>query len=304
VNSINTIERILAWGRGLGQAARRSEQQQLMLGRLLSLQQQGLRPPQYLSEVEFKVFSQWGDDGIIQWLIRQIDFPHQTFIEFGVEDYQEANTRFLMINNNWSGLVMDGSPTHVQAIQSADYYWQYELRAKCAFIDAENINTLIAEEGFARDLGLLHIDLDGNDYWIWKALNVVSPVLVILEYNAVFGAERAITVPYDAKFLRHQAHHSNLYFGASLPALCQLSNDKGYAFVGCNGAGNNAYFVRRDKLPVAVKEVSVAEGFVPSKFRESRDANGGLSLLTGPARLESLRGLPVFNTTAMQAEVI
>jgi hypothetical protein len=93
-----------------------------------------------------------------------------------------------------------------------------------------------------------------------------------------------------------------LYFGASLPALHQLAQAKGYAFVGCNSAGNNAYFVRRDKLPPTVKELSLAQGFVPSKFRESRDQQGRIALLTGAARLTSLRGMPVVNTQTMLVE--
>jgi hypothetical protein len=298
------IKKLKAWGQRVGQAARQTEQQHLMLGRLLAMQVRTIKNPQSLKDVEFKVFSQWGDDGIIQWLVHQIDFPNHSFIEFGVENYQEANTRFLMVHDNWTGLVMDGSTEHVSSIRNSPYYWQHELTAKCAFIDAENINALIADEHFERDLGLLHIDLDGNDYWIWKALNVVAPILLILEYNAVFGTGRTITVPYDPKFVREVAHFSNLYFGASLPALVQLSAAKGYAFVGCNSAGNNAYFVRRDKLPVTVKELTLVQGFIPSKFREGRDRNRSLSLLTGTERLECLRGLPVVNTTTMQMELI
>jgi hypothetical protein len=298
------FNRAKGWARGLSKAQRVAEAQQLMLGRLLSMQLPQVARAGDLASVEFKVFSQWGDDGIIQWLVSQLSFPHRTFVEFGVENYQESNTRFLLMNNNWSGLVMDSSEEHVAQIRSEPYYWRHELTAKCAFIDVENVNALIGAENFGRDLGLLHIDLDGNDYWIWKAIDVVVPILVILEYNAVFGVDRSITVPYGAKFSRTQAHSSNLYFGASLPALYQLSLTKGYAFVGCNGAGNNAYFVRRDRLPPNVKELSLTEGYVPSKFRESRDDNGNLTLLTGSERLDALRGLPVVNTLTMRPEAI
>ena len=94
---------------------------------------------------------------------------------------------------------------------------------------------------------MLHIYLDGNDYWIWKEINVVTPVIAILEYNSVFGVDRAITISDDRKFIRTKAHHSNLYFSASLRALYVLAKEKGYSFVGCNSARNNAYFVRNDK---------------------------------------------------------
>jgi len=216
-------------------------------------------------------------------------------VEFGVQDYRESNTRFLMMNDNWSGLVMDGSPENVAAIINSEYYWQYDLSAKTAFIDCDNINDLISARGFEREVGLLHIDIDGVDYWIWKAIEVVSPIILILEYNSVFGIDRAITVPYDNKFDRTNAHHSNLYFGASLRALYQLSSQKGYAFIGCNSAGNNAYFIRRDKLNDVVTEASLEIGYVLSKFRESRDKNGNLTYLTGFDRSKIIKGMKVFD---------
>ena len=277
------------------------EQQSLMLGKLLA---NGLaqRRVSSLSEVEFKVFSQWGDDGIIQWLVNNLTFPSKTFMEFGVANYRESNTRFLMINNNWEGFVMDGSASNVAQITGAEYFWRYALTAKAAFVDVENINPLLALSGFGREIGLLHIDLDGNDYWVWKAIDSVSPVVVILEYNSVFGIDRAITVPYDKNFYRTRAHHSNLYWGASLRALHLLSAEKGFCFIGCNGAGNNAYFVRKDRLNDIVREISLEEGYVVSKFREGRSSDGKLTYLAGENRIGAIRGMPVYNVVSNQIE--
>lgn len=185
-----------------------------------------------LADVEFKVFSQWGDDGIIQWLINHIDIDSETFIEFGVEDYQEANTRFLLMNNNWSGLVMDGSKKNVARITNSEYYWKYDLSAIAAFIDRDNITGLIEAQGFPKEVGLLHIDLDGNDYWIWEKIENISPAIVIMEYNSVFGAERAITIPYSKTFQRTKAHHSNLYFGASLGHSANWQRKKAMPLLG------------------------------------------------------------------------
>src|SRR5688572_16835736 len=95
-----------------------------------------------LSEVEFQVFSQWGDDGIIQYLINKLDIQHKTFIEFGVEDYTESNTRFLLINNNWSGYVLDGSEANATYIKNDAVSWRYDLHSAAAFITKENINEL------------------------------------------------------------------------------------------------------------------------------------------------------------------
>lgn len=271
-----------------------AERQLMLQGRLAADAING-KKVESLRDVEFQVFSQFGDDGIIQWLVNNLEIPHRTFVEFGVQDYQESNTRFLMMNDNWSGLVMDGSEQNVNRIRNADYFWKFELFAKAAFIDCDNVNSLISSVPFDKEIGLLHVDLDGVDYWIWKAINCISPVIVILEYNSVFGADRAITVPYDQAFQRTNSHFSNLYFGASLTALCELSTQKGYSLVGCNSGGNNAYFVRNDKLNDVVKATSIQDAFVVSKYRESRDGEGRLTYLSGRDRAEAVAGMKVYN---------
>ena len=256
-----------------------------------------------IQKAEFKVFSQWGDDGIIQFLVSYLDIPTKTFIEFGVEDYSESNTRYLLINNNWKGLVLDGNPKNIQYIQEDEIYWRHDLTAKQVFVTAENINQVIKESGFTGEIGLLHIDIDGNDYWVWKSIEVVNPIIVIVEYNSVFGMDRAITVPYNPSFDRTEAHYTNLYFGASLKALVQLGEMKEYYFIGCNSNGNNAYFVRRDKIKdLEIK--SIQEGYVASRFRESVDKKGNRTFITGENRIELLRGLTVVNTETGAIEKI
>jgi hypothetical protein len=248
-----------------------------------------------IQDYEFKVFSQWGDDGIIQHLINTIEIPHRTFIEFGVQDYTESNTRFLLINNNWRGLIMDSSTKYINSIRRRDYYWKYDLKAKEAFITAENINDLIGQEELPIEVGIYHIDIDGNDYWIWKATTSIRPIIVITEYQSLFGCERAVTIPYKSDFNRTDVHYSNLFYGASLLSLCDLAKEKGYCFVGCNSAGNNAYFVREDKVG-SLKVLTASDGYVLSNFREARDAQGNLLFLSGAQRQELIKGLQVFNT--------
>lgn len=245
-----------------------------------------------ISDAEFKVFSQFGDDGIIQYLIHQLKVAPQTFVEFGVENYTEANTRFLLVNDNWKGLVMDGGESHIASIQGEEIYWRHDLTAACEFVTRENINALLARYGFEGDLGILSIDIDGNDYWVWERVEAVRPQVVIVEYNSVFGNCRPVSVPYDPQFVRSQAHYSNLYWGCSLPALAHLAEQKGFAFVGCNNAGNNAYFVRKEQLG-PLRPVDVKEGFVESKFRESRGKDGELTLLSGNRRGAAIADLPV-----------
>ena len=137
------------------------------------------------NDYEFQVYSQWGEDGLIQYLIDTIIIERPIFVEFGVENYKESNTRFLLVNNNWSGLVIDGSLDNIQSIKKDSIYWRHNLKAECAFITKENINKLIDQNGINGDIGLLSIDVDGNDYWIWDAISVVSPRIVVCEYNSI-----------------------------------------------------------------------------------------------------------------------
>lgn len=246
-----------------------------------------------LRESEFSVFSQWGQDGIIQYLINRIPLEADTFIEFGVEDYAESNTRFLMMHDNWRGLVIDGSESNIDAIKRRDFYWRHDLTAIPAFITRDNINELIGRR-FRGDAGILSIDIDGNDYWIWEAIEVVHPKIVICEYNSVFGPKRAVTIPYSANFSRTSAHYSNLYFGASLAALHRLAAQKGYVFVGCTQAGNDAFFVRKD-VASNVTAMTVEEGYVLSKARESRDSNGQLTFVSGEGRLRLIANMEVLD---------
>lgn len=279
-----------------------SEKQQLLLGRLLSEQLKEKTAIKDFSEVEFSVFSQWGEDGILQWLLLHLDFPNQTFIEFGVEDYRESNTRFLMMNNNWSGQVIDASNSNIEAIKHSEYFWQFDLQATQAFIDQDNINELLQASGFGHEIGILSIDLDGMDYWIWQAIRTVSPVLVIVEYNSVLGNDRAITVPYQPDFSRSKAHYSHLFFGASLPAFRHLALEKSYTFIGSNSAGNNAFFVRNDCVTDSLPRPDKHKGYVASKFRESRDRNGQLNFISSIDRLAAIKGLTVYNVVTETLE--
>ncbi|HYQ72511.1 MAG TPA: hypothetical protein VET88_11380 [Gammaproteobacteria bacterium] len=260
-----------------------------------------------LGEAEFRAFSQWGEDGIIQYLINKVPIHERSFVEFGVENYTESNTRFLLLHDNWKGLVIDGSHSHVDFIKRDSISWKHDLTAVCRFITRENINEILAGSGFSGDIGLLSIDIDGNDYWVWEKIDVIRPRIVICEYNSVFGCEHAVTVPYDAEFERGKAHYCNLYHGASLAALCRLATGKGYDFVGSNSTGTNAFFVRND-LQHGLRTFTATEGYIESKIRESRNEAGKLTFLTGEDRLRAMQDMPVYrvdsNTTVAIRELM
>jgi hypothetical protein len=266
----------------------------MLTGKVLSnqIKQHGIYDS--IQEAEFRVFSQFGDDGIIQYLIHHVKPTPQTFIEFGTQDYRESNTRFLLMNNNWKGLIIEGDANCIEFVRQEPLYWRYDLTAVSRFVDKDNINQIFLEHGFSGEIGLLSIDIDGNDYWVWEAMDVVNPVMIIVEYNSVFGSKHAISVPYDPGFQRTRAHYSNLFWGASLKALHLLAEKKGYAFVGCNSNGNNAHFIRKEKvgrIPIKTLE----NGYVESKFRESRDESNNLTFLSGKDRLETIKGMEVYD---------
>lgn len=281
---------------GISELREQVVEAKLLSARLLIGQMKAQGVLSRLADAEFKVFSQFGDDGIIQYLLQQVDIPegNRKFIEFGVQDYQESNTRFLLMNDNWSGLILDGSSRNIDKVVADAQFWRHDLTAVAAFIDRDNVNDLFAGNGFEGEIGLLSVDIDGNDYWVWESIAIVNPIIVVCEYNSVFGAKHAVTVPYDPVFQRGAAHYSNLYWGVSLKALCLLAARRGYAFVGCNSAGNNAYFVRQDKLG-SLRPLTCVEGYVKAAFRESRNRNGELTYLTADKRLSEIVQMPVFD---------
>ena len=120
------------------------EFKKLTLGKLL-IERNKLKKIEKIEDIEFKIFSQFGDDGIIQFLIDklEIDYEYQNFIEFGVEDYSEANTKFLLLNNNWSGLILDSSNENIENIKKNNFFWKFDLEAIECFIKKENINSII-----------------------------------------------------------------------------------------------------------------------------------------------------------------
>jgi len=247
---------------------------------------------QHLSDAEFRVHSQWGEDGILEWLIQRLPICSTRFIEFGVEDYREANTRFLLVNRDWKGLVLDGSEQNMQKVRAEDIYWRHDLTAISAFITRDNINRLIGDNGYSGSLGLLSIDIDGNDYWVWESLDSVNADIVVCEYNAVLGDLHAISIPYGQHFFRTKAHSSNLYFGASIGALCFLARRKGYELIGTNRAGCNAFFVRKELFPLVDANIS-DKSPRPSHARESRDTSGALTFVSGLERLKVIEDMPV-----------
>jgi hypothetical protein len=192
---------------------------------------------------------------------------------------------------------MDSDEGNVESIKQEDLSWKYNLTAARHFVSKDNVNRIFADNGFTGEIGLLSVDVDGNDYWIWEAIDTVTPEIVIVEYNATFGHKHPVTIPYQKEFFRTNAHFSNVYYGTSLRALYRLALRKGYSFVGCNRAGNNAYFVRNDKIErlSPLSPLSPEEGFVMAGFRESKDEAGRATFLSFEQRLDLIGDMPVWD---------
>jgi len=242
---------------------------------------------------EFSVYSQNGEDGLLLSLIEQTGAASKTFVEIGVEDAQECNTAILAFLLGWDGLMLEANPLGADAaLRLAGRLLarkRNRLQVRQAFVTAENVNGLIEEAGFSGELGVLSIDVDGVDYWLWKAVRVVSPRLVVIEYNASFGATRAVTVPYKPDFRCPREHPGSLYHGASLPALELLGRQLGYALVAVESAGVNAFFVRQDLCPPALAGRSAVDLYRPHL--------GRTKMMSPERQWETVEHLPLVTVT-------
>ena len=260
----------------------------IIKAKLLSLKNRYFKKIKDLSDVEFQVYSQWGEDGIIDWLINKFPEIPKSFLEIGTQDYRESNTRFLLINKNWDGFLIEADKAAIKDIKSQRVYWKHNLRAINEFITKDNINNIIKKFNIPKKLGLLSLDIDGVDYWVLNKLSVLDPSIIICEYNSLFGQKKSVTVPYKENFIRSDMHHSNLYYGASIKAFIDLMKKKNYFLIGTNSAGNNAFFVKKNIWNKARKLIINKKVF-DSKFRESRNTKGELTFLDKKSSLELIQ---------------
>ncbi|MEE2790399.1 MAG: hypothetical protein VX453_02070 [Acidobacteriota bacterium] len=207
--------------------------------RMLHLNPEALPYPQRLMVQRYRLKSQNEEDGITLALFEQVGTINRQFIEIG-SGLSGGNSALLASELGWTGLMLDGDTERM--VQVGRRF--PNVRAVGAWVTRENINDLIADAGLGGEIDFVSIDLDGNDYWVWEALTACSPRVVVVEYNSAFGAERAVTIPYDPQFDRHK--YRFVYYGASLAALARLGAAKGYRLVTTEPAGVNAYFLRND----------------------------------------------------------
>jgi hypothetical protein len=211
------------------------------------------------SSTGYKVFSQFEEDGYLWYLFSLLGEGSKTFIEIGANDGINSNCSNLAIHFGWSGLFFEGDSTLIRRGQRFYSKIPTPYHPKPTYIQAivqrENINTLIKSHGLSGEIELLSIDIDGNDYWVWDAIEVVSPKVVIIETHTEFGHEN-IVVPYDPDYMYPGKHP--IYHGASAYAMANLGKKKGYRLVGANDLGINQIFLRNDLLINEIPEIDPA----------------------------------------------
>ena len=234
-----------------------------------------------LEDAENKIFSQNGEDGIIDFIVQRLGLRKPTFVEIGVGDYSEANTRIIYEMYYRRGLIVDLVNNFKDKVSINVNLWRGNLNVVERKVTSQNINSLL-KEYFPHPIDLFSIDIDGIDYWIIKELREKISKIFILEYNSIFGSEIEISVPNINNFSRKEYHYSNLCFGASIKAYVKLMDQKGYYLLGVNRLRNNAFFINKDypKLNFfpRIKEIDEKE-MTNLNFSESRDQNGHLSYL-------------------------
>ena len=194
-----------------------------------------------LTGAELRVFSQNGEDGVLQALLARVGVSSRRFVEFGAETGREGNCVFLADVLGWTGLFMEADPSSFARL-STKYRDLPGVQTLQAGVTPANINALLTESGMTGEIDVLSIDIDGHDYWVWKAISAVSARVVVIEYNAHVRYPDRQVQPLDEV----DPWNGTDFYGASLGALEHLADDLGYALVHTELAGVNAFFVRAD----------------------------------------------------------
>ena len=248
-----------------------------------------------LWDAEVKIYSQWGEDGILDYIFQRLEIPKPKVIEFGAGNFSECNSRFLAENLNASVVAIDGREDLIETISKTDLPWKTHILGLQTWVTPSNVNQLIKKaHHFMGGVDMLSLDLDGNDFWIINAADLTGIMVVVVEYNPLFGNLKALTVPEEDAFDRTKKHFSWLYHGASLKAFVNVLSDKGFRFIGTNRVGNNAFFVATDAshlIPFSPDPNN--DCYFDWRVRESRDRSSQLSYLSGEERTTEIQNLPL-----------
>ena len=259
-----------------------------------------------LIETEVKIFSQNGEDGIIDYLVHKLKVDKKNFIEIGVGNYRESNTRFLYNRYHPKGLIIDYIDDMKKKVTKHVNFWKGDLRICNQKIDADNILDIL-NKNCDYEIDFFSIDIDSIDYWIIKKLKNNISKIFVAEYNPVFGAELEVTVPNISGFERSKYHYSYLCYGMSLKALINLMDQKGYYFIGTNLQKINAFFILKEfKKEVFFKNIKIKslDNYTNSNIRDSRDINNNLNFLSGNNKFKEIKDCEVINLKDNKNELV
>jgi hypothetical protein len=217
-------------------------------------------------DVGFRVFCDADEDGIILFLLSVVGSGCKQLVDLGSASVTASNSSNLILHHGWSGLLVDANAEGVRtAREQFNDLGVIPPNIVSSWLTAEGVNDLIVENlPLPGEVDLLSIDIDGNDYWVWRAINAITPRVVVIEYQDILGPTRSVTIPYDPKFSLDQYEVNaklNNYVGASLRAMVKLGEAKGYRLVATNSYGFNAFFVRNDLATDQLPQISVEDGF-------------------------------------------
>ena len=225
--------------------------------RALQLSRMPLSPPHDLLARRFRIYSQNEEDGMILALFDHAGVTDRRFVEIG-SGMSGGNSALLAYECGWSGLMIEIEQRKIDRLLE-NFRHNPGVVGIAAAVSPTNVNDILREHGFTGEIDLLSLDIDSYDYWVLEAITVVSPRVLIVEYNARLGPDLSLTIPKDGslddvpKRLR----------GASLAALEKLARRKGYRLVVCDPSGTNAFFLRADVAP-GLATATVAEAYRPA----------------------------------------
>ncbi len=261
---------------------------------------QRLQTIQILWEAEYSVFSQWGEDGILDFLVSTLEIERPNYIDFGAGDVRFSNGRWLLESRGGAGVFVDARKDLKSTLYASGLPVSTDSRAIETYLTLDNASDVFKEaaSSFKGDVDVFSLDVDGQDYWILKSLEDLNAKIVLVEYQSYLGHELAITVPPSLNFDRTKSHFSWIYYGASLLAFCDLLELKGCRLVGTNHQRGNAFFVRKDLY----ESSSLNELLLPtlqdlcsSQGGESRSKSGAFMGLQGGRRAVLVEEMPWHN---------
>ena len=186
-----------------------------------------------LKNYENKVFSQHGEDGVIDIIFKSIKENDKFYLEIGTESGNECNTRYLREHKRWNGIMFDA------------VYENTNINLFKHKILIDNVFDIYEKYNLPKKFDLMSIDIDSNDFYILnETLKKYSPRCIVLEYNASHLPPDDKVVIYNPDF---EWNESN-YFGMSLTAAKNLCNKHGYELVYCESSGTNAFFIKSETI--------------------------------------------------------